>query len=109
MRPQPAAIGFLRHDVSGAQQQWDQAQIQQLAQRLGYDLCKTLVFGPETDRPLQRVRTAVSRLAAEAVITPSLDHFGGRVPDDLVRVADVITVSPENTYARWLLPPIENR
>ncbi|MEV6773381.1 hypothetical protein AB0N05_32590 [Nocardia sp. NPDC051030] len=105
MRPQPAAIGFLRHDVSGAQQQWDEAQIQHLARRLGYDLCKTLIFGPETDRPLLRVRTAVSRLDADAVITPSLEHFDGQVPDDVVEVADVITVSPENTYARWVLPP----
>ncbi|QLY28436.1 hypothetical protein [Nocardia huaxiensis] len=109
MRPQPAAIGFLRHDISGAQQQWDQVQIQQLAQRLGYDLCKTLVFGPDTDRLIQRVRTTVSRLEADAVITPSLAHFGGEVPEELVRVADLITVSPENTYARWLIPPVDGR
>ncbi|MGW4243114.1 hypothetical protein [Nocardia sp. NPDC004722] len=107
MRPQPAAIGFLRHDVSGAQQQWDEAQIQHLARRLGYDLCKTLIFGPETDRPMLRVRTTLSRLAADAVIVPSLAHLGGRIPDDLVEIADIITVSPENTYARWVIPPTE--
>lgn len=105
MRPQPSAIGFLRHDVSGAQRQWDEAQIQQLARRLGYDLCKTLVFGPETDRPILRVRTAVSRMEADAVITPSLAHFDGEVPDDVVQVADIITVHPENTYARWIVAP----
>ncbi|MEU1426457.1 hypothetical protein ABZ412_05195 [Nocardia sp. NPDC005746] len=107
MRPQPSAIGYLRHDVSGAQQQWDEAQIQHLARRLGYDLCKTVVFGPETDRPLVRVRTLVSRMEADAVIIPSLAHFGGHIPDDIVQVADIITVSPENTYARWAIPPLE--
>ncbi|WP_246023258.1 hypothetical protein [Nocardia yunnanensis] len=93
--------------MSGAQQRWDQAQIQHLARRLGYDLCKTLVFGPETDRPIIRVRTALSRLQADAVIVPSLAHFGGQLPADLAEVADIITVSPENTYARWLIPPAE--
>ncbi|MGW5228338.1 hypothetical protein ACWEP5_25780 [Nocardia niigatensis] len=105
MRPQPSAIGFLRHDVSGAQQQWDEAQIQHLARRLGYDLCKTLIFGPETDRPFVRVRTLVSRLEADAVIVPSLAHFGGHIPEDIVQVADIITVSPENTYARSEIRP----
>ncbi|MFC7425148.1 hypothetical protein [Nocardia tengchongensis] len=107
MRPQPSAIGYLRHDVSGAQQQWDEAQIQHLARRLGYDLCKTLVFGPETDRPLIRVRTLVSHMEADAVIIPSLAHFDGHIPDDIVQVADIITVNPENTYARWAIPPVE--
>ncbi|WP_067708657.1 hypothetical protein [Nocardia yamanashiensis] len=107
MRPQPAAIGFLRHDVSGAQRQWDEAQIRHLAGRLGYDLCKTLVLGPDTDRLLTRVRTAITRMEADAVITPSLDHFDGQIPADVVKVADLITVSPENTYARWLIPPLE--
>jgi hypothetical protein len=40
----------------------------------------------------------------DAVIVPNLEHLGGDVPDELVKVCDVITVSPENTYARWPLP-----
>ncbi|WP_245568622.1 hypothetical protein [Nocardia concava] len=37
---------------------------------------------------------------------PSLEHFeNGGVPGDLVERADVITVSPEQTFARWLIPP----
>ncbi|WP_067685817.1 hypothetical protein [Nocardia jejuensis] len=108
MRPVPTAIGFLRHDVSGTRQRADQLQIQELARKLGYDLRKTLVFGPDTDRPLTRVRTAVSRLDADAVITPNLEHFDGRVPDDVVRVADLITVTPENTYTRHAPSPGAN-
>ncbi|WP_230329799.1 hypothetical protein [Nocardia aurantiaca] len=72
-----------------------------MAHRLGYDLRRTVVFGPRTDRPVQRLRVLVSRLDLEAVIVPSVDHFeGGCVPADLVAVADIITVYPENTYAR---------
>ncbi|MFI6776518.1 hypothetical protein [Nocardia sp. NPDC050412] len=40
----------------------------------------------------------------DAVIVPSADHFGGTVPEELVKVRDVITTSPENTYARWAIP-----
>ncbi|MFJ4652525.1 hypothetical protein ACIP5Y_14775 [Nocardia sp. NPDC088792] len=102
MTTEPNAIGWLRSDVSGERQQWDEARIRGLAHRLGYDLRKTVVFGPRTDRPLHRLRMLVSSLALEAVIVPSIEHFdGGEVPAELVAVADIITVSPENTYARY--------
>ncbi|WP_433590187.1 hypothetical protein [Nocardia sp. CA-145437] len=40
------------------------------------------------------------------MIVPSLEHFeGGEVPGELVRRADVIIVSPEETFARWIVPP----
>jgi hypothetical protein len=35
------------------------------------------------------------------VIVPSVRHFGGEVPSELVEVVDVITVNPVHTYARW--------
>ncbi|WP_327140111.1 hypothetical protein [Nocardia sp. NBC_01327] len=96
----PSAIGYLRHDISKARQVWDEAQIRSVAARLGYDLRKTVVFGPHTDRPDLRLRTVVSRLGVDAVVTPSLAHLGGEVPDFLAKVCDVITVDPETTYAR---------
>lgn len=102
MTTEPNAIGWLRSDVSGARQEWDEAQIRGVAQRLGYDLRKTVVFGPCTDRPLHRLRMLVSRLALEAVIVPSVEHFEhGMVPAELVAIADVITVTPVQTYARY--------
>ncbi|MEU1426432.1 hypothetical protein ABZ412_05060 [Nocardia sp. NPDC005746] len=40
------------------------------------------------------------------MIVTSLEHFeDGQVPGELVRRADVITVSPEETFARWIVPP----
>ncbi|MGW4536166.1 hypothetical protein ACWEOI_34930 [Nocardia sp. NPDC004340] len=63
-------------------------------------------FGPHTDRPVHRLRVLVANLGVDAVIVPSLEHFeGGEVPGELVRRADVITVSPEETFARWIVPP----
>ncbi|MFI9508073.1 hypothetical protein [Nocardia sp. NPDC052566] len=103
MRARPTAIGYLRRDVSGVQQVWDETQIRSLAGRLGYDLAKTVVFGPETDHPAGRLRNVIEQMEVEAVITPSLAHLGG-TPEPVVRMCDVITVSPENTYARWVVP-----
>ncbi len=102
----PGAIGYLREDVSGARRQWDEVRIRRLAARLGYDLRRVAVFGPHTDRPIYRLRVLVANLGVDAVIVPSLEHFeNGGVPGDLVERADVITVSPEQTFARWLIPP----
>ncbi|WP_067693932.1 hypothetical protein [Nocardia jejuensis] len=98
----PTAIGFLQSDISGVRQQWDEIQIRSLAKRLGYDLRKTVVFNATTDRPVQRLRVLVDRLGVDAVIVPSAAHFdGAEVPTDLVAVADVVTVDPQDTFARW--------
>ncbi|MBF6219774.1 hypothetical protein IU479_16845 [Nocardia abscessus] len=101
MRPRPTAIGYLRRDVSGVSQTWDEIQLRGLAKRLGYELAKTVVFGPETDSPLSRLMGVVRRADVDAVIVPGVRHFGGEVPPELVKVVDVITVNPQKTYARW--------
>lgn len=105
MRQKPTALGYLRSDISGVAQVWDETQIRSLAKRLGYELCKTVVFGKDTDHPASRLLNVVRRLDVDAVIAPSLDHLDGTA-EPVVRTCDVITVSPESTYARWALPPI---
>lgn len=102
---EPAAIGFLRSDVSGAQRQWDVVRIRCVARRLGYILSRTVMFGAYTDGPVRRVIEIARAHQADAVIVPGLAHLGGRVPPELVAVADLITVAPEETYARWLVSP----
>ncbi|WP_067691835.1 hypothetical protein [Nocardia jejuensis] len=106
MKYRPTAVGYLRTDVSRAAQLWDQAQIRRVAARLGYDFADMVVYDPRFERPaLARLRVQVTRLEAEAVIVPGPQHFeGGRVPESLVQQVDVITVSPEKTYARWGSP-----
>ncbi|MCU1641607.1 MAG: hypothetical protein JWN03_1882 [Nocardia sp.] len=106
MRATPTAVGYLRRDVSGIRQDWDETKIRSRAKRLGYDLAKIIVFGPGTDARMQRLIDAVRDADVDAVIVPSAAHFdGAEIPVPLVKVVDVITVDPEETYARWLLPP----
>ncbi|MEC3919300.1 hypothetical protein [Nocardia sp. CDC160] len=95
------AIGYLRTDVSGHSQQWDETRMRSLAARLGYNLRKTVAFSEHTHEPIQRLVNVVRNLGAEAVIVPGPQHFDRHeVPPELVQVADVITVDPETTYAR---------
>ena len=96
------AIGYLRRDVSGVRQPWDETQIRSLAKRLGYNLRKTITFTCSVDDPEGRLRNIAERLGVDAVLVPGVAHFeGNAVPPGLVRVVDVITVEPEYTYARW--------
>jgi hypothetical protein len=104
MRQKPTALGYLRRDVSGISQTWDEIQIRSIAKRFGYDLAKTVVFGRETDHPESGLLNVIRTMDVDAVIVPKVEHLGGDVPGELVRVCDVITVNPENTYARWALP-----
>ncbi|MFB7718415.1 hypothetical protein [Nocardia sp. NPDC056100] len=110
MTYRPTAVGYLRTDVSGMARLWDQTQIRRLATRLGYDFADLVIFDPQFDRPpLARLKAQATRLDAEAVIVPSSKHFpGGEVPDTLVRQLDVITVDPEETYARRAMPSLRD-
>lgn len=107
MKFRPTAVGYLRSDVSGLRQAWDEDQIRKRAQRLGYDFAKLVIADARSGRHLLAgLKTITTRLDAEAIIVPSARHFdGATVPDDLVQVADVITVDPEETYARWAIRP----
>lgn len=108
MRYKATCLGYIRTDVSGLAMLWDQSQVRRLADRLGYDFADFVVYDPKFGRPpLARLKAQATRLAAEAVIVPGPEHFeGGEIPVDLVRRMDVITVTPEETYARRLMPPL---
>ncbi|MEV6072024.1 hypothetical protein AB0L82_36260 [Nocardia sp. NPDC052001] len=110
MKYKPTAVGYLRTDISGMARLWDQTQIRRLATRLGYDFADLVIFDPRFGRPpLARLKAQVTRLDAEAVIVPSPKHFpGGEVPATLVQQLDVITVDPEETYARRAMPPLRD-
>ncbi|WP_040748552.1 hypothetical protein [Nocardia transvalensis] len=101
MTAKSEAIGYVRQDVSGARQQWDEIQMRSLARRLGYNLRKTIVFGPNTHDPVGRLRDVVGRLGVDAVIVPGVAHFDGLLPIDLLGVVDLVTVAPEERFARW--------
>ncbi|MFI1918603.1 hypothetical protein [Nocardia sp. NPDC020380] len=107
MRYQPTALGYLRTDVSGTSQLWDESRMRALAARLGYDFSGIIVHDPSSGRPpLARLKSHATRLDAEAVIVPGPQHFeDGQIPNSLLQQLDVLTVSPENTYSREAQPP----
>ncbi|WP_405487874.1 hypothetical protein [Nocardia sp. NBC_00511] len=105
----PIAVGYLRRDISGVRQQWDEYRLRGLAARFGYNLTKIIVFGRNGLQP--KLLEAIATAEAEAVFVPSATHFDdGEVPTRLVQIIDVITVDTEETHARWsngAVDPIE--
>ncbi|MFI9508474.1 hypothetical protein [Nocardia sp. NPDC052566] len=101
MSAKPTALGYLRRDVSGMTQPWDESRMRGLAKRLGYELTRIVIVGPGNDDPETQLVKLARNSDVDAVLVPSAEHFGGDIPAVLVRVCDVITVSPETTYARW--------
>ncbi|WP_433684230.1 hypothetical protein [Nocardia sp. CA-119907] len=93
MKPFRTAIGYLRSDVSGTRQAWDEIQIRSLARRLGYTLAKTVTCNGRMDDPIARLINTVRTTAADAVITPDVTHLGGTIPAALDRAAAVITIA----------------
>ncbi|WP_290048857.1 hypothetical protein [Nocardia nova] len=89
----PIALGWV-HPESTAPD-WDTAQVRRLAARLGY----RLVWAPESSRiPLvDQVRAT----GAEAVIAPSTHHFDFLTLNAVMMLADVETVHPRLSFARW--------
>src|SRR5262245_60467658 len=95
MKLVPTAIGYLRSDVSGIRQGWDETQIRSLAGRLGYNLTKTVAFSAKTEDPVAQLVALARKMNADAVIAPGLTHFGGAIPRELDRITAVITVVAE--------------
>ncbi|WP_067543141.1 hypothetical protein [Nocardia crassostreae] len=106
MRYKPTALGYVNVEVSGMSRLWDESRIREVAERLGYDFARMVVFDPKAGRPpLAQLKALAARLDAAAVIVPGLEHFaGGRVPASLGEQLDVVTVSPEQTFARREIP-----
>ncbi|NNH70264.1 hypothetical protein HLB23_10380 [Nocardia uniformis] len=102
MKFRPTAIGYVRSDISGVRQAWDETEVRSAAALRGFDFAKMIVIDGRTGRPLLAgLKATIARIEVEAVFVPSTKHFeGGTVPCDLRQTVDVITVSPENTYTR---------
>ncbi|WP_330179964.1 hypothetical protein OHB26_26535 [Nocardia sp. NBC_01503] len=102
MKFRPTAIGYVRSDISGARQAWDETKVRSTAALRGFDFAKMIVIDGRTGKPLLAgLKATIARINAEAVFVPSTTHFeGGTVPGDLRQAVDVFTVSPENVYSR---------
>lgn len=100
MWQRPVALGWIDHDRSTAPD-WEVAQVQRLARRLGYrlvwpDPCSLL--------PLPDL---VRDFGADAVILPSPDLLGPLQLNSLMHIADVETVLPRISFARWRTIQVE--
>ncbi|MGY4102611.1 hypothetical protein ACW2Q0_24080 [Nocardia sp. R16R-3T] len=94
MRSRPTALGWIDPVVAG-NPEWGAAQVRRLARRLGY----ALVWPPQiTLVPLlDQVRSA----DVDAVIMPSPLHLDVLMLNAVMCVADVETVTPRMSFARW--------
>ncbi|MBF6202361.1 hypothetical protein, partial [Nocardia cyriacigeorgica] len=77
----------MRVDLASFGQSQCESLIQATAAELGYDLLGTLTL---TATPLNQLRALVTELSIDAVLCPSYDHFDGRVPIELLSIAEVI-------------------
>ncbi|ONM50577.1 hypothetical protein [Nocardia donostiensis] len=93
------AISYLRTDLCGVRQRWDEIRMRSLAKRLGYNLRKTITFSALSDDRISRLLDQIEREQAEAVFVPHLDHLEGE-HNRVIAVADVV-VDVDEVYVRW--------
>ncbi|MFI1462403.1 hypothetical protein [Nocardia carnea] len=90
----PIALGWIDYDATRAPS-WDRSQVLRLAKRLGYDL-----VWPD-ERSVLSVADQARNAGADVVILPAPDHLGPLELNRVMDVADVETVLPRLSFARW--------
>ncbi|WP_348538110.1 hypothetical protein [Nocardia carnea] len=75
--------------------EWDRAQVRRLADRLGYR-----IIWPDV-RSVLPVADQVRNSGVDVVILPAPDHLGAMELNRVMNVADVETVIPRLSFARW--------
>ncbi len=95
MRFRPTALGWVDPDISTAPE-WDRAQMYRLARHLGYAM---VWLEPSLIPLVDQVRAE----DVDAVIVPSPTHLHPVLLNALMDVADVETVLPRMSFARWAL------
>ena len=88
------AFGWIDYYISRAPG-WDRAQIHRLARNLGYRL-----VWPD-GRSVLRVADQARNAGADLVILPAPDHMSPLELNAVMNVADVETVAPRLSFARW--------
>jgi len=93
-RAEPA-LGYLRADLSGVRQPWDEIRMRHLAPRLGYNLRKTIVFTAATDNRIEQLLAQIERHGARALFVPHPRHLDGRVEEIRAGVGVVVDLEDE--------------
>lgn len=91
---EPTAFGWVDDEVSTAPDR-DRAQVRGLADRLGYRMT-----WPD-ERSVLSVADQVRNSQADVVILPAPDHLGPLELNAVMDIADVETVLPRLSFARW--------
>ncbi|MGI5217842.1 hypothetical protein [Nocardia sp. CA-290969] len=94
MSDRSIALGWVDLDASTTPE-WDRAQVLRLARRLGYHL-----VWPD-ERSLLPVADQARNAGADMVILPAPEHLGPLELNRVMDVADVETVIPRLSFARW--------
>ncbi|GAA5052023.1 hypothetical protein [Nocardia callitridis] len=90
----PTALGWIDHDSSSAPER-DRAQVSILAGRLGYR-----IVWPD-ERSVLSVADQARNAEVDVVILPAPDHLGPLELNRVMDIADVETVLPRLSFARW--------
>lgn len=90
----PIALGWIDYDASCAFE-WDRARIRRLARHLGY----RVVW--RSERSVLPIVTQIRNSGAELVVLSSPDHLDPLELNAVMEVADVETVVPRLSFARW--------
>ncbi|MGW5750591.1 hypothetical protein [Nocardia rhamnosiphila] len=90
----PIALGWVDDDMSPAPE-WDRAQVSRLARYLGYR-----IIWPD-ERSMLSIAEQTRNSGAEVVILPSPQHLGPVELNRVMDAADVETVLPRLSFARW--------
>ncbi|WP_280434795.1 hypothetical protein [Nocardia carnea] len=93
------AVGYLRSDISGVHQPWDEVRMRNLAPRLGYNLRKIIVLSENTADRIDRLLFTIARNRAEAVFVPSRVHLEGQV--ELIKANADVIFDADDVEARW--------
>ncbi len=97
----PTAIGYLRRDLSGISQPWDEIQIRSAAKNLGVNLAKTVTFGPRTAQPIRQLLELLESTGATCVICPNIEHLDGAQGQLTAAGYTVHVVAHESRASLW--------
>lgn len=96
---QVPAVAYLRTDLAGQEQEFDEYRLKRLSVRFGYVLREMIRVDASRSRRFVYLEDRIGVHAAEAVFVPALVHLEGQV-GRIVAQADVIE-QDGSTYARW--------
>ncbi|GAA5045448.1 hypothetical protein [Nocardia callitridis] len=102
------ALGYLRTDLSGAEEQWHSKRLRVLATRWGYEMPLIVTHSDRTLRRTANLLDIVRRMNAVALFVPTVEHLPETAVRALLAELDgVTTLYPEQTYDGYPALPIE--